>query len=281
MNDIKYGIVSRSFSNMPVLDAARKMQSFGYAYTELCFTHDDLPGWNYNGYSDYEALGVDEKLVCEKARIFRDHGIEITALGVFSNLVTPEEDLWEKCKKFYLRSIEFAAAAKIPAISTECGFRSEYRGLTTDNYESDFTRLKERTAELARFAHGLGVKIAMEACVIDVINSPKRLRDFILQVKDEYGLDNIGVLLDPANFIAAADEDDMFKYLAEHVIYLHGKDRKVNDTYGRILGDGDIDWPRFFKNYYKHTPDKPFIIEYTTEATAELTNDRVRAFSKR
>jgi sugar phosphate isomerase/epimerase len=58
--------------------------------------------------------------------------------------------------------------------------------------------------------------------------------------------------------------------------YFHGKDRKVNDCFGRILGDGEIDWVKFFMNYFKITPDLPFILEYTNADTTELTNERVK-----
>ena len=53
----------------------------------------------------------------------------------------------------------------------------------------------------------------------------------------------------------------MFHHLSPHIAYFHGKDRKVNDTYGRAIGDGDIDWPLFLSLYHKYTRDVPFIME--------------------
>jgi len=89
------------------------------------------------------------------------------------------------------------------------------------------------------------------------------------------------VLLDMANFIANSDEDDVFKYLAPYIEYIHGKDRKVNDCYGRILGEGEIDWVKFFMNYFRLTPEIPFILEYTNVDTTDLTNERVYKFIKK
>ena len=40
---MKYGIVTRSFGGMSVEQAAEKMESYGYHYTELCMTHTDFP----------------------------------------------------------------------------------------------------------------------------------------------------------------------------------------------------------------------------------------------
>ena len=49
------------------------------------------------------------------------------------------------------------------------------------------------------------------------------------------------------------------------IAYLHGKDRKVNDVWGRAVGDGDIDWRLFFQLYHKYAEGKPFILEYVNE----------------
>ena len=67
----------------------------------------------------------------------------------------------------------------------------------------------------------------------------------------------------------------MFDYLAPHIAYLHGKDRKVNDAKGRIVGDGEIDWPRFLSLYHKHAEGKPFILEYVNSENVLMVRDRV------
>lgn len=280
MQDLKYGIVTRSFSGMPLKDAAAKMKSFGYRYTELCFTHDDFPGWVYGGCHDLEAVGINEAAIAEKVQILRDHGITTTSLGVFSDLVTPDDEFSARCLDFFRRCIDLAAYAGIPYISTELGLRAGERGLLVKNYMDDFARVKERTIKIAGYAKTKGIGIAIEACVLDCIPSAKRLRDFINQIRDEAGLDNVYSLCDPANFIANSDEDDIFKYLTGKIAYFHGKDRNVNDTYGKIVGDGQINWVKFFKNYFKYTPDVPFILEYTNGDTAALTNERVEKFVK-
>ena len=276
----KYGIVSRSYGNMTVIEAAKFMAAHGYNCTELCMSHPDFGGWVYNGVSALDENGITKELVKEKADIMRDNGIEVTSFGVFTNLLSPDENFRNICAESFIRCMDFAAYAGIKNLSTELGFRLDKRGITTDVYESDFQRLKESFIYLGNAAKERGVNICIEACVIDVIPSAKRLRDFIEQINKEAGLTNIKVLLDMANFIANSDEDDVFKYLAPYIIYFHGKDRYVNDCYGRILGDGEIDWVKFFMNYYRITPDLPFILEYTNAETTDLTNERVERFTK-
>jgi len=46
-----YGIVSRSYGNMTVAEAAKFMVAHGYNCTELCMAHPDFGGWVYNGVS--------------------------------------------------------------------------------------------------------------------------------------------------------------------------------------------------------------------------------------
>ena len=67
----------------------------------------------------------------------------------------------------------------------------------------------------------------------------------------------------------------MFHHLAPRIAYLHGKDRKVNDLWGRALGDGDIDWPRFLALYHRHAEGRPFILEYVSPENVLAIRDRV------
>ncbi|MCL2774374.1 MAG: sugar phosphate isomerase/epimerase [Oscillospiraceae bacterium] len=273
---MKYGIVSRSYGNMTVAEAAKFMAAHGYNCTELCMSHPDFGGWVYNGISALDENGITKESTKEKADIMRDNGIEVTSFGVFTDNLAPGDDEYrQKSRDAFVRCMDFAAYAGIKNLSTELGFRPDKRGITTDVYESDLQRLKENFIYLGNAAKERGVNICIEACVIDVIPSAKRLRDFIEQIYAETGLTNIKALLDMANYIANSDEDDVFKYLAPYIAYIHGKDRKVNDCYGKILGEGEIDWVKFFMNYFRITPDIPFILEYTNADTTDLTNERV------
>jgi sugar phosphate isomerase/epimerase len=240
--------------------------------------HTDFGGWAYNGVSKLDENGITKESTKEKADILRDHGIEVTAFGLFTNLLTPDDTFRQACIDSYIRCMDFCAHAGIQNLSTELGCRKEWRGITTEFYESDFQRLKESFTIVGKEAAQRGLNICIEACVIDTIPSAKRLRDFISQLHAEAGLTNLKALCDMANFIANSDEDDVFKYLLPHITYFHGKDRKVNDRGGRLIGDGEIDWVKFFKNYFKLTPDVPFILEYVNRETTAEANERVRRY---
>ena len=112
--------------------------------------------------------------------------------------------------------------------------------------------------------------------MIDVIPSAKRARDILEQVNHP----RLKILLDPANLIANSSEEDMFRDLAGRILYFHGKDRKINDAYGRLIGDGEIDWPKFLRLYHAHCEGIPFILEYANNETAAEAFRRVQHFDE-
>ncbi|KKI89840.1 hypothetical protein WQ54_22065 [Bacillus sp. SA1-12] len=268
------GVVSRSFPALSNKETAELLAKNGFKWTELCFSQSDSNYWVYNGRSDLSSLS-DERSK-EIVETYRINGIEVTAIGVFTNLLEPDEKELEKNLSYFERLMEIASINGVPYVSSECGFIPGMRGINAETYETAFLRLVENVKWLVEKAKHYNVSIALEPCVLDVVPSAKRTVDFINQV----GSDRLKVLLDPANLIANNSEEEMFSYLTPHIAYFHGKDRKVNDTYGRAIGDGDIDWPLFLKLYHKHTEGIPFILEYVTRDNFCKIRDRVVKFDE-
>jgi sugar phosphate isomerase/epimerase len=269
------GVVTRSFPELSNRECAELMARNGFRSTELCFSQTDAKYWVYNGRCDISAL--TDARAREIIEIYRGQGIQVAAIGVFTNLLEPDERGLDANIEYFERHMEIAAANDVPFVSTETGFIPGKRGVQLETYESTFARLVLSFQRLAVAAYRQGVHVCLESCVLDPVPSAKRTRDFIAQV----GSDRIKVLLDPANLIANSSEEDMFRYLAPHVGYFHGKDRKVNDAKGRIVGDGDIDWPLFLELYHKHAEGVPFILEYVNAGNCVEVRDRVLAADAR
>lgn len=172
--------------------------------------------------------------------------------------------------------MQYAAHCGVPVLSTECGFDPVSRGIRADLYESRYNLLVDSLQRLCALAERYDVVVALEPCVLDVVPSAKRMADTIRRV----GSPRLKVLLDPANLIANSSERDMFAYLAPHIAYFHGKDRKLDDAYGRNVGDGDIDWPLFLRLYHEHCEGKPFIIEYARPDNCAEILRRVQAYDR-
>ena len=271
---IQVGAVSRTFHDWSFMDVAGRMREQGFASTELCFMFKEVNTWCYNGSTDMSPL--TDQLAAEIVKTFRDNSIYIASIGAFSSMFEPDEAKQAQNLRTYERYFQIAADNGIPAVATEAGFIPGRRGIVTDAYEKDFDYFKSNVLKVLELAEKYGVDLALENCVLDLVPSAKRARDLILQC----GSKRFKVLLDPANLIANSDEEDMFKYLAPHVSYFHGKDRKVNDTYGRVVGDGDIDWPLFLKLYHERCEGVPFILEYVNPDNCAEIRDRVLAFDK-
>ena len=272
---IKTGVVSRSFTEWTNEQVADFMKENGFPTTELCLTGTDSNYWVYNGTSDLSDL-TDERFA-EICKIYRDRGIEIVSLGVFTNLIEPDDEKRDVNLAYFKRHIELAGKNGIPFVSTECGFDPEHRGVRTTCYESAIDRIKDSLSILLEECDRWNVDIALETCVIDVIPSAKRAKDIINQI----GHPRLKILLDPANLIANSSEEDMYFYLSDRVAYFHGKDRMVNDVKGRVVGDGEIDWVKFLKLYHEKNEGAAFILEYVNKDNVCEIRDRVTEYDKK
>ncbi|NLM77471.1 MAG: sugar phosphate isomerase/epimerase [Ruminococcaceae bacterium] len=271
---MQIGIVTRSFPEMSNEEAAAFMADTGFTVTELCLSQIDSKYWVYNGMADLSDL--PDKRVCAIADTYRRHGINVHALGVFTNLIEEDDERRQELLRYFERYMQYAQAAGIPVVATECGFDPASRGIRSDVYEERFGRLIDSLSWLCEKAEKYDVTVALEPCVLDVVPSAKRMADTISQV----GSSRLKVLLDPANLIANSSEKDVFAYLGPHIAYFHGKDRKVNDAKGRLVGDGEINWPLFFSLYHQKHEHIPVIIEYANAGNAAEILQRVRDFDR-
>ena len=272
---MRVGIVTRSFPEMTNQQAAVFMREKGFTSTELCLSQTDSKYWVYNGTSDIS--GLTDQRIKEIADIYRAEGILVHALGVFTNLIETDPAIRANNLAYFERHMQLARAAGIPVVSTECGFDPASRGVRADLYESRYSLLLDSLRWLCEKAETYEVDLALEPCVIDVVPSAKRMADTIRQV----GSPRLKVLLDPANLIANSSERDMFHYLGDHIAYFHGKDRKINDAYGRNIGEGDIDWPLFLSLYHQTHEGVPFIIEYPRADNCAEILARVQAYDSK
>lgn len=268
------GVVTRSFGQLTNEQTADLLAEKGFRWTELCFSQTDSKYWVYNGRSDLSDMTDDRSRTIVET--YRSRGVEVPVLGVFTNLIEPDDEERALNLAYFERMMQIAAVNDIPTVVTECGFVRGARGVNSDIYEEVFERLLASYRWLLERAETYDLDIALEPCVIDIVPSAKRTADFIAQL----GSSRVKVLLDPANLLANSSEEDMFRYLAPHIAYFHGKDRKVNDRVGRVVGDGDVDWPLFLKLYHEQTEGLPFILEYVNIDNFCEIRDRVLAFDR-
>lgn len=268
------GVVTRSFPKLSTTEAAALIADNGFKCIELCLLHTDANYWVYNGHSDLTDL-TNERMA-KIVNTFRNKGLEIPVMGVFTNLIEPDDDERKANLDYFERHMQYAADNGIPSLATECGFDPKNRGVAMHLYTERFDRLVESFKWLCEKAEKYDVNIVLEPSVIDIVPSAKRCKDFINQIDSP----KAKVLIDPANLIPNSDEEDMFKYLKDDVAYFHGKDRKFNDVKGRVVGDGEIDWPLFLSLYHKYCDGMPVIFEYVNESNFCEIRDRLLAYDE-
>ena len=271
---LKIGMVTRSLRGLSVEDCASKLAEFGFESTEFCLTFYELDIWNYNGVADLTP--VTREWAEKSAEEFRSRGIDIVSVGAFTNPNEADARKFEDVCRCFESYCRLASWMKVPYVSTETGFVPGKRGINTDTYEADFRRFAENMKKLCDIALGYDVSVAFEPCMLDLTPSAKRTKEFVEFV----GAPNLKILLDPANLIHNSDEEDMFKYLSPYLAYIHGKDRLITDTYGRNVGDGYIDWVKFFKEYHAHAEGVPFILEYVNAENCCEIRERCVEFNR-
>ena len=268
------GVVSRNFPELSIEEVASLIADNGFKWVELSLLHTDANYWRFNGRSDLSDM--TNARMAKIVKTFTNKGVEVPAMAVYTNLIEPDDDERKENLKYFERHMQYAADNGIATLATECGYDRKDRGIAPDNYEPRFDRLVDSFKWLCEKAERYDVNIALEPTVIDLVRSAKRCKDFIKQV----GSPKATVLIDPANLITNSDEEDIFKYLKDDVVYFHGKDRKVNDIGGRILGEGEINWPLFLSLYHKHCDGMPFILEYVNKNNLCEIRDRLLAYDK-
>jgi len=275
---LNIGLTSRTLRGLSTAEAADTMQKAGFRTTELTFTHSDLDGWKYNGMGDLTGItGSRVRSACDE---FRLRGIDVVSLGMFTDLRNPDKETCRKAIDYAKRYIDFAAASDVRYISTECGHTEGKRGISADTYEADYQNLKETLREICLEAEKVGVQIALEGSVFDIIASPRRQKTLIEELEAECHV-RLATLLDPASYIHASDEEGMFYYLKHDIGYIHGCDRKFSDAGVSVLGDGSTDWIRFMICYIKYADRKPFILDGCTSANfAEVKNRAEEYYDK-
>jgi sugar phosphate isomerase/epimerase len=269
---LNVGLVTRSLGGLSAAQCAETMARLGFFQTELCLTFADKNVWSYNGVTDLS--GVDDGFALRTVDEFRRRGIEVVSWGAFTNPAEPDPEKFRAVEACWTRFCELAEITGVRYVATETGFQPGRRGICADTYEADFLRFADQMRTLCRIAAAHSVEVAFEPCMLDLTPSAKRTADFAGLV----GEPNLKILLDPANLIHNSGEEEMFASLAPRLAYVHGKDRKLTDTYGRNLGEGEIDWTAFFRAYEKYAPGAPFLLEYVNADNCCEVRDRALRF---
>lgn len=254
------GISTLGFAGHTNAALAKELAAAGFTTVQLFLKQSDSNFWVYNGRADVSSLTPAR---CKEiAAAYRDAGLVIHSVGVYTNLIHPDEAELAANLAYFEAMMEVGAHMGVRTFINEAGHYHDAKApappVPIEFQDAVWPRMVATGGRLAELAEKHDAKVLLEPFYRGFLASAKRLRLFVEAV----GSPRVRVLLDPANLIELNDLDEMFQQLGPLIDCLHAKDRKLHTDRGVAAGKGDLDYARFVSLAAQRTPQAPLILEY-------------------
>lgn len=263
------GFGDRTNDEMAALAAEEKLDC-----VQLFLALKDCKYFAYNRRADVTGLTADQ---CKRiGDSYRSRGVEVASIGVYTNLIEPDEAERAKNIEYFIEMMRVARDMDVRMLATECGsvITNGKKDLEASLSDAAYPRFVESTRKLIEHAEKYDIVILFEPYVHDLLASAKATRDFI----EEINHPRVRVQLDPANLLPHNSLDEMFNALSPYIKAIHAKDRKLHVIAGVAAGQGDLDYPRFVALCKQHCPDIPLVIEYVNQSNYKQAIRHLRLF---
>lgn len=257
---LKIGAATLGFGDYSNADLAKELAAAGIRLVQLFLNQKDSKFWKYNGRSDVSSLTPER---CRGiAAAYRDAGVEIHSIGVYTNLIHPDEAERAANLAYFGAMMAVGGHMGVRTFVTEAGHFHDEKApaprIELAFQDAVWPQMVDVFRQLAALAEKHDAKVLIEPFYRGFLASAKRVRTFVEAVNSP----RIRVLLDPANLIEVNDLDEMFAQLGPWIDCLHAKDRKLHVEKGVAAGQGDIDYKRFVTLAAERTPAVPLVLEY-------------------
>ncbi len=251
-NELTIGMATFGFTDYSNAQLARELAAEGVRTVQLFLAQTDSNYWKYNGRSDLSDLTAGR---CKEiADTYRSAGISIHSIGVYTNLIHPDDDERKANMAYFEAMMKVGAHMDVRTFITEAGhYYNPGEPAPQVEYhlqEEVWHRMVATGRELARMAEKYGATVLFEPFYRHFLTSAKRTRVYL----EEVASPRLRALLDPANLLELNDVDEMFAQLADWIECLHAKDRKLHVDRGVPAGQGDLDYHQFVKLAARHAP---------------------------
>lgn len=272
---LKIGISTLGFADRTNAALAKELASAGFKIVQLFLSQSDSRFWKYNSRSDVSSITPARSR--EIAAAYRDAGLEIHSIGVYTNLIHPDPAERQANLAYFRAMMEIGAQMGVRRFITESGHYHDPKApapaVPLEFQQSVWAQMIATGRQLVAIAEQYDAKVLFEPSHRSFFASAKRLRVYL----EEIGSPRARALLDPANLIEVNDLEEMFQQLGPLTDCLHAKDRKLHVDRGVGAGKGDLDYQRFVKLAAQHTPQAPLVLEYVgpadyQQALAHLRN---------
>jgi sugar phosphate isomerase/epimerase len=261
---LQIGIATLGFADRSNAALAQELAGAGIRLIQLFLSQTDSKFWKYNDRTDVSSLTPAR---CrEIAAPYRDAGITIHSLGVYTNLIHPDEAERQANLAFFAAMMEVGGHMGVHTFITEAGHfhdpKAPAPAVPLEFQDAVWPRMVATGKQLAELAAQHDAKVLFEPFYRGFLASAKRLRLFLEAVESP----RVRALLDAANLIEVNDLEEMFHQLAPWIDCIHAKDRKLHTDRGVAAGKGDLNYKEFVTLAARHTPHAPLVLEYVGAA---------------
>jgi sugar phosphate isomerase/epimerase len=223
--NLKLGIMSSVYADLPVDEAARQIKADGFSNVVTDFAFADV---------HFNPLEPDWAAARKIVSTLERAGIEIVSLFGCYNVVDP--DL--KKRKLGEARIEALLSSGdrlgCRLVSTETGTfnsQSEWESAPEDQTEQGYLQCKSALEQHARFAEKHGAVLAIETYYRNIIGTIDRAERLFREVKSPA----LRLVMDPCNYFRKEDLprmkpmlEAMFQRLGDQIVIAHAKDVKAS-----------------------------------------------------
>ena len=252
--------------------------SIGYRCVELMCWPPGKADRRYAGVTHVDVSNFNSADACRVSDLAKARGMEISGLGYYPNLLTPDQ---EEASVAHLHLRRVVAAAKLLGLTTVSTFVERD---WTQSVEENWPRFLSVWRDLIAYAEDQGVRIAIENCPMiftadewpggkNLASSPAIWRRMFEEIPSPH----FGLNYDPSHQVwQQMDYIAPLKEFSSRIFRVHLKDVAVDrqqlNQVGilayplefhspKLPGRGDIDWARFLHALKDSGYDGPVCVE--------------------
>ena len=291
---MKLGFVSALLPDLPLQGVIALAAAEGFSTVELMSWPVGKADRKFAGVTHVDATSFSAAAAQDVLALTQKHGIAISALGYYPNLLDPNEAVANQCAEHLLQVILAAAQLGLNTVNTFVG--RDWTRSVDDNWP----RFLKVWRPLIQFATDHGVRIGIENCPMfftqdewpggkNLATSPAIWRRMFNDINSP----NFGLNYDPSHFaLQFMDTAAPLREFRERIFHVHAKDIQIHHDrlnevgafacpaqwhQPRIPGYGEIDWARFMAALTATGYDGPVCIEVEDDTFGKTLEGRKRA----
>jgi len=279
---MQLGFVSAIFGDLSFEEVLSHAADIGYDCVEVMCWPPGGPDRKHGGVMHIDCTDFSQSQADEVRTLCEKYGVEISALGYYSNLLSADEEQARVACE-HLRKV--IAAAPLLGLSTVNTFIGANHTLSL---EENFERFKLVWPDIIRFAEDHNVQIGIENCPmlfadtwptgLNLARTPAIWRRMFAAIPS----DNFGLNYDPSHLrMQLMDPIAPIREFGPKIFHAHAKDMRIDrhclDEVGslvlpmdrstaKIPGLGDIDWGQWIGALTDAGYDGPVCVEVEDEA---------------